>query len=102
MARSMAGHATAARLLRLGLSGAIGLALIFAGLWSAAQLPMRPSDLVVELVTTAGPSTTDVLIEGGLYAAALGFLGGMIIGMVYESLRLLEFARRCDRMRMRS
>ena len=87
MARSTVVHV---RLLRLGLSGAIGLVLIFAGLWSAAQLPMGPSDLIVGLVTTAGPSTTKALWEGALYAAVLGFFAGAIIGMVYEALRWLE------------
>lgn len=78
------------RLLRLGLSGAIGLALVFAGLWSAAQLPMGPSDLIVSLVTTAGPNTTKALWEGLFYAAVLGFFAGAILGTVYETLHWLE------------
>lgn len=77
------------RVLRFGLTGAIAAALIFVGLWTAAQLPTGPSDMIVELFTTRGPSTAG-LQEGILYAALIGFFAGAIVDLAYEALRWLE------------
>ena len=78
------------RLVRFGLSGAIAAALIFAGLWTAAQLPMGPSDMIVDLVTTRGSASMAGLEEGVLYAALIGFFAGSIADLAYEALRWLE------------
>lgn len=78
------------RPLRFGISGAITAALIFAGLWMAAQLPMGPSDLIVQLFTTHGPQSTAGLEEGVLTAALVGFFAGAIVEIIYEALRWLE------------
>lgn len=80
---------TGVRMLRFGLSGAIAAALVFVGLWTAAQLPMGPSDMIVELFTTQGPSAAG-LEEGVLYAALIGFFVGAIADLAYEGLRWLE------------
>ena len=81
---------TGVRLLRFGLSGAIAAALIFVGLWVAAQLPMGPSDMIVDLFTTRGPLSLSGLEEGVLYAALIGFFAGSIADFAYEALRWLE------------
>ncbi|WP_309660908.1 hypothetical protein [Sphingomonas sp.] len=79
-----------ARVLRFGLAGGIAAALVFVGLWAAAQLPIGPSDLIVNLFTTRGPASTDGLQEGVLYAALLGFFCGATVDLVYEGLRWIE------------
>lgn len=81
---------TGVRLLRFGFSGAIAAALIFVGLWTAAQLPMGPSDMIVDLFTTRGPGSMAGLKEGALFAALIGFFTGAISDLVYETLRWLE------------
>lgn len=78
------------RLLRFGLSGAIAAGLIFVGLWMAAQLPMGPSDMIVDLFTTRGTASTAGLEEGVLYAALIGFFAASIADLAYEALRWLE------------
>ncbi|HYX47758.1 MAG TPA: hypothetical protein VE820_13195 [Sphingomicrobium sp.] len=78
------------RLLRFGLSGAISAALIFIGLWTAAQLPIGPSDMIVELFTTADSESIAALFEGLLYAALIGFFAGAVLEVVYETLCWLE------------
>jgi len=78
------------RVLRFGSTGAIAAAAIFVGLWSAAQLPMGPSDLSVDLFTTRGPSNMAGLREGVLYAALIGFFAGTIVDLACEALRWLE------------
>jgi hypothetical protein len=79
-----------ARLMRFGLSGGIAAGLIYAGLWAAAQLPIGPSDVLVELFTTRGPASMQGLWEGILYAALIGFFAGAITDLVFEALRWLE------------
>ena len=79
-----------ARVLRFGISGAIAAALIFVGLWMAAQLPMGPSDMIVDLFTTRGTASMAGLEEGVLYAALIGFFAGSIADFVYEALCWLE------------
>lgn len=79
-----------AHLLRFALSGGIAAALIFIGLWTAAQLPVGPSDLIVELFTTRGPTSTAGLKEGVLFAALIGFFAGAFVDLAYEALRWLE------------
>ena len=79
-----------ARLMRFGLSGGISAGLIYAGLWAAAQLPIGPSDVIVDLFTTRGTASMEGLWEGSLYAALIGFLAGAIVDAVYETLRWLE------------
>jgi hypothetical protein len=81
---------TGVRLLRFGLSGAIAAALVFVGLWTAAQLPMGPSDMIVDLFTTSGTASMAGLEEGVLYAALIGFFAGSIADLVFEALRWLE------------
>ncbi|HLO19927.1 MAG TPA: hypothetical protein VK192_05485 [Sphingomicrobium sp.] len=78
------------RILRFGLSGAIASALIFVGLWIAAQFPMGPSEMIVELFTTRGPNSTAGLQEGVLYAALIGFFAGAIGDLAYEALQWFE------------
>lgn len=90
MARLTSRHGARLRLLRFGLSGGIAAALIFIGLWSAAQLPMGPSDLIVELFTTRQPSSVESLWEGVLVVALIGFFSGVVVDLVYETLRWLE------------
>jgi len=81
---------TGVRLLRFGLSGAIAAALVFVGLWTAAQLPMGPSDTIVDLFPTRGTASIAGLEEGVLYAALIGFFAGAIADFAYEALRWLE------------
>ena len=81
---------TGVRLLRFGLSGAIAAALIFVGLWAAAQLPMGPSDMIADLFTTRGPETIAELKYGALFAAVIGFFAGAISDLVYDTLRWIE------------
>jgi hypothetical protein len=81
---------TGVRLLRFGLSGAIAATVIFVGLWTAAQLPMGPSDMIVDLFTTRGTTSIAGLEEGMLYAALIGFFAGSIADFAYEALRWLE------------
>lgn len=78
------------RVLRFGLSGAIAAALVFVGLWTAAQLPMGPSDLIVGLFTTQGPTSTAGLQEGALFAALVGFFAGATVEITYRALLWLE------------
>ena len=75
---------------RLGLSGAVAAAMLFTCLWSLAQLPMGPSDLLVGLLTTAGPTSLEALKEGVLYAALIGFFGGAFAALAYQELAYLE------------
>ena len=81
---------SAVRVLRFGISGAIAAALIFVGLWMAAQLPMGPSDMIVDLFTSRDAASTAGLEEGVLYAAIIGFFAGSIADLTYEALRWLE------------
>lgn len=76
--------------LRLALSGAVSAALLFTGLWSLAQLPMGPSDLIVGLLTTSGPASLEALKEGVLYAALIGFFGGAFAALAYQGFEFLE------------
>lgn len=77
---------TGVRLLLFGLSGAIAAALIFVGLWTAAQLPMGPSDMIVDLFTTRETASMAGLEHGLLYAALIGFFAGSIADLAYEAL----------------
>jgi hypothetical protein len=81
---------TGARVLRFGFCGAITAALIYTGLWAATQLPIGPSDLIVELFTTREPASTAGLREGVLYAALIGSFIAVIGYLAVEGLRWLE------------
>lgn len=75
---------------RLGLSGAVAAALLFAGLWMLAQLPIGPSDLVVELFTSYAPASLRALEEGILHAALVGFACGALVGLLYRAFEFIE------------
>jgi hypothetical protein len=75
---------------RLGLSGAVAASLLFTFLWSLAQLPMGPSDLIVELFTTSGPTSLEALKEGVLYAGVIGFVAGAFAAFAYRTFEFLE------------
>jgi hypothetical protein len=75
---------------RLGLSGAVAAALLFTGLWSLAQLPMGPSDLIVDLFTVSGSTGLEALKEGVLYAALIGFFAGAFAALAYRAFEFLE------------
>lgn len=79
-----------ARLIRFGVCGGITAALIYIGLWTATQLPIGPSDLIVELFTTRDPASGEGLREGIVYAALVGFLIAAIGYLAFEALRWLE------------
>lgn len=76
---------------RVGLTGAVAAALLFTCLWSLAQLPMGPSDLIVELFTVSGSTGLEALKEGVLYAALIGFFGGAFAALAYRAFEFLEF-----------
>lgn len=70
-----------------GLSGAIGGAVIFAGLWMTTALPLGPSDRVISLFTSAPPVSFEALHGGAIVAALVGFFAGSLCGAVYELLQ---------------
>lgn len=78
------------RIARFGFSCAMISALVFAGLWAAAQLPMGPSDLVIELVASPEQGALTGLFKGILILAAAGFVVGVVADLIYEGLRGLE------------
>jgi hypothetical protein len=90
MAARVSRHATGVRLLRFGLSTGIAAALMFIGLWTVAQLPIGPSDLIAELFATRKPASLEGLWEGLLWVALIGFFAGAIVETIYEALRWLE------------
>ncbi len=90
MAIGTSKHRAGIRLMRFGLSGGLAAALIFIGLWTATQLPMGPSSLIVELFTTREPASLDALFDGVLLVGLIGFLLGAIVDIIYEGLRWLE------------
>jgi hypothetical protein len=75
---------------RVGLSGAVAAALLYTFVWSLAQLPMGPPDLMLDLFTTAGPTSLEALKEGVLYAALIGFFGGAFAAFAYRAFEFLE------------
>jgi hypothetical protein len=75
---------------RVGLSGAVAAAALFTFLWSLAQLPMGPSDMMVDLFTTAGPTSVEALKEGVLYSALIGFFAGAFAALAYRAFEYLE------------
>lgn len=81
---------TGVRLLRFGLTGGIAAALIFIGLWMAAQLPIGPSHMMVELFTGQPSTMTQALREGAIYSALVGFLGGALVDLVYHLVQWVE------------
>ena len=75
---------------RFGLSCAAVSLLVFVGLWAAAELPLGPTDLMVELFVPRGQETIRGLLEGVLVSALVGFLGGVAAESIYEGLCWLE------------
>lgn len=69
-----------------GISGAIGGAIVFAGLWMTTALPLGPSDRVIGLFTSASPISVEALRGGAVVAALVGFFVGSICGAIYELL----------------
>jgi hypothetical protein len=69
-----------------GISGAIGGAIVFAGLWMTTALPLGPSDRVIGLFTSASPISVEALRGGAVVAALAGFFVGSICGAIYELL----------------
>lgn len=69
-----------------GISGAIGGAIVFAGLWMTTALPLGPSDRVIGLFTNAPPISLEALRGGAVVAALVGFVVGSVCGAIYELL----------------
>lgn len=69
-----------------GFAGSVAGAIIFAGLWMTTELPIGPSDRVIELFTSAPPVSIEALKGGAVVAALFGFLVGAISGAIYEVL----------------
>lgn len=78
------------RVLRFAICGGITAALIYTGLWTATQLPIGPSDLIIELFTTRDPASGAGLREGILYAALVGAFIAAIGYLAFEALRWIE------------
>lgn len=75
---------------RLGLSGAIALALLFVGAWTAGQLPIEATSLFVQLFSSAPASSVDALAEGVAFAALIGFFGAAFASLAYSAITSLE------------
>lgn len=90
MAKPDANGSVARAAFRLGLSGAIALALVFIGTWTAGQLPTGPTSLFVELFTSAPPYSVDALFEGATVAALMGFFGAAFVSLAHSGIASLE------------
>lgn len=65
------------------------MGLVFTGAW-AATIMMPSTELLVEMFTSAPPSSTEALAEGMLVAFLIGFVGAATALVVYRAIGLLE------------
>lgn len=76
--------------MRVGLSGAVAMALVFIGAWAAALLPTGPTEMFVQMFTSSASNTSEALEEGILVAALIGFFGAAFVALAYKTIAFLE------------